>query len=79
MAELTARMNNLGLNESVHAGGPGGPGPQNPPQQRSAYIPPHMRGKMQQMQQQGPPPPPVNGGGSRWGAPGPGPGPVPNK
>lgn len=77
MAELTARMNNMGLNESVHAGGPGGPGgpgPQNPPQQRSAYIPPHMRGKMQQMQQQGPPPP-VNGGGSRWAAPGPAPGP----
>lgn len=42
MAELTARMNTLGLNESVHAGGPN-----NSLVQKAAYIPPHARAKMQ--------------------------------
>ncbi|KAF8467647.1 P-loop containing nucleoside triphosphate hydrolase protein [Kalaharituber pfeilii] len=73
MAELTARMNNLGLNDSVHATGSTTSGGQR------AYIPPHMRSKMQAQAQasaqgsgsQHGSPPATNGtngamGGSRW-------------
>ncbi|KAF8426418.1 ATP-dependent RNA helicase ded1 [Tirmania nivea] len=73
MAELTARMNNLGLNESVHAGG----APNNSSGQRAAYIPPHLRAKMQAQHASAPAAatqhaaPPINAanssmGNSRW-------------
>ena len=50
MADLTARISAMGLNDSAHAGGgpPGSNGGGPPSGHRaSAYIPPHMRGKMQ--------------------------------
>ncbi|KAF8252687.1 ATP-dependent RNA helicase ded1 [Wilcoxina mikolae CBS 423.85] len=39
MADLNQRMSNMGINDSVHAGGPAPGGPPT----KQAYIPPHMR------------------------------------
>lgn len=66
MAELTARMGNMGLNESVHATA----STDSSGQRSSAYIPPHLRSRAQaQASNTSPgPPPATNGalGGSRW-------------
>ena len=66
MAELTARMGNMGLNESAHATA----STDSPGQRSSAYIPPHLRSRVQAQASNtvAGPPPATNGalGVSRW-------------